>query len=354
MLNGYVSYLRSALDGDRDVVIKQLSVGGTTTLTAIGRLYDTFCHEKVDVVLYEYAINDWGHFSPRPNGFDSFMISYCMLVNTLAELYPSAILVPVLLQHELCFDDVGRRWFSDRLVTVFSDLGMPFVNVGGWLNDFFMNMKPSWLYHDPAHYSEPAAVSLIGNLVAREVLDIEKRGAEEISSLRGRLADYHWAAGLKLSYVPARDLLKFVEGGRAELMVYENRLIKVEHLRICAGAGLSLNRRDYPFVLYVKSDSMHRSAHLSLSNPSGGTSTYLFSTKHFDVGGKPTVFSSIPVPFLFGHELDVDYPPTSLCLRVPVELPAEEPFRQFDCFVDTRDMEDPGYLDVSGILFVSR
>jgi len=64
MSNGYLDYallyLR-ALYGDY-VFATNISVGGTTSLSAIGRLYETFTNADFDYVIYEYSINDSGHF----------------------------------------------------------------------------------------------------------------------------------------------------------------------------------------------------------------------------------------------------------------------------------------------------
>lgn len=119
--DGYVSYLKKSLSNYSNLEIKQISVGGTTTLSAIGRLHDSFDNESFDIILYEYSINDMGHFGHREDGAISWEFSFYLLVKTAASLYPNAILVPLVLVGEQHFSNSSPHPFHDAQITNFKN-----------------------------------------------------------------------------------------------------------------------------------------------------------------------------------------------------------------------------------------
>src|SRR5476649_374068 len=135
MTGGYVSHLRHSLQDHTPVEIQQISVGATTTLSAIGRLFET--HDSgapADVILYEYSINDTGHFAPRPGGDESWRLCFHLLLKVAARLYPNAILVPLVLAQQRHFPAAAPHPFYDAQIRTFEQLGMPYVDIRAWMS----------------------------------------------------------------------------------------------------------------------------------------------------------------------------------------------------------------------------
>lgn len=348
--DGYVKYLHESLRELTDVSVKQISVGGTTSLSAIGRLNETADGSSVDFILYEYSINDAGHFSWRENGADSYLLCLQLLIQTAARLYPSAVLVPLLFASEHNFSATAANPFHDMQLAAFSSLSLPFIDVRQYLSCTFLGKKPAWLYKDAAHYSAPHATSLIGAFIAKRLLDLEGEGAQPLSMTLASLALIGGNRKYEIFYIPAVNLVSHITG-KVAITHIANRLMILSFLRMHPGSKLYIKSEMFPLALYLKSDPQHGFARLTTSSESGLNGTLSFPTRHADTSVLPFIYTSIPVPLLFGQSLRQEFGPSHFELAVEKRGAGAASVSMFDCFVDDRRDGPENYLDLIGILF---
>lgn len=348
--DGYVPHLEQALAARGPATVRQLSVGATTSLAAIGRLFDSAggSDADVDVILYEYSINDAGHFAWRPDGGASWLLCLHLLIQAAARLYPNAVFVPLVFAMQRFaapsvpdpFYDYQREWFAA--------LGLPAIDVRRWLADLFLDRPPAWLYGDEAHYAAPYATALIGCEIARRLPALRAQ-AEPLSATWERMRTLSPHGALETIYVPATGLAQFATGP-AEVLRDGNRLMQLTFLRMRAGSRLALRTEMFPLALYLKSDERHDSVRLSVEG-AGLSGTVVTGTRHADTATLRFICSNLPVPLLFGQRLAVPFGPTAFDIAVAPR--AAGPVANFDCF-GTGVPEADGHFDLCGILFVAR
>lgn len=345
--NGYVHHLEQALAARGPVTVRQLSVGATSSLAAIGRLSET-AGADVDVILYEYSINDAGHFAWRPDGGTSWLLCLHLLLQTAARLYPNAVFVPLVFAMRRSAQPQVADPFLDFQNDWFARLGLPVIDVRRWLADLFLDQPPAWLYGDEAHYAAPYATALIGCEIARRLPALRAQAATVAAAWeRMRTLSPHGA--LELAYVPAAGLAQFA-AGPAELLQDENRLMRLSFLRMRAGSSLALRTEMFPLAFYLKSDAQHDSVRVSLDSP-GLAGTVVTGTRHADTATLRFICGNLPVPLLFGHQLAVPFGPAAF--EIAVAPRADGPVANFDCFGTGAPLPD-GHFDLCGILFVVR
>lgn len=349
--DGYVRHLHQALQGHAEVEIRQLSVGGTTSLAAVGRLLDTFRDEQFDFVLYEYSINDFGHFSPRPDGVRSYLLCLHLIIKVAAELYPSAIFVPLVLAPESHFCADARSQFHESQISMFSALALPFIDIRRWMSDLFMGKKPAWMYRDPAHYSTPYATSIIGSLVAARLLKIASEGAAPLRSTYRTLLSVSPFANLDLAYLPAGKLGELA-AGPVQREQASNRLLQVDYLRMHPGSRLAMRSNMFPLALYLKSDASHALARVSIHSDAGPALTVQIGTRHADTERYTFICTNVPLPLVFGHTLVMSFGPTTFELSVPEVPDPTTATVDFDWFSHLPKSADSPHLDVIGVLLV--
>lgn len=348
---GYVQQLEQSLQGHSPVHIKQISVGATTTLSAIGRLHETYQQQPVDVIVYEYAINDAGHFAPREDGAASWQLCLYLLLKTAAKLYPSAIFVPLVLAQQRHFPRQAAHPFYQAQIDSYRALGLPYLDIRAWMGQLFLDRAPDWMYQDEAHYSSGAATAIIGALLARHLLELVAQRAQPLSSVFERARASSPYAQLEMVYLPAVNLRQFCSGS-VEPAHLANRLMQLDFLRMHPGSTLSLHSAMYPLALFLKSDRQHDALDLGLQTDSGQHMQLRVATRHLDTASYNFIYSSIPVPLLWSQSLLTRYSATTLTLGVPADAGGAQV--GFDCFAPGLPEAGQRYLDLVGILLVTQ
>lgn len=353
---GYVAQLRDSLQHYTQVELVQLSVGATSSLAAVARLHETAASTAPpDVILYEYAINDSGHFSPRAGGIDSWQLCFYLLLKSAARLYPDALFVPLLLAQQQHFAASLPLPLYDAQHQTYAQLGLSCIDIRAQLSALFLQYAPDWLYSDSAHYAVPQASSLVGALAAQQLLALLARrgqpGAEPLAQVWQRLQASSPLAGLELVYVPATALQPYVTGpaqpGRAE-----NRLMTLDYLRLLPGSRLELHSAMYPLALFLKSDARHDWLQLELQVADGTAHTLSVATRHIDAGPHNFIHANIPLPLLWGSSLHVPFLPTRLALTMPLQRGGAQ--TAFDCFDAGLAGVAEHYCDLTGVLMLSQ
>jgi hypothetical protein len=356
--DGYVTQLRQSLQHYTPVEIVQLSVGATSSLAAVARLCETASTEPCDFILYEYGINDSGHFSPRAGGIESWQLCLYLLLKTAARLYPSAIFVPLMLAQQHHFAASVPHPLYDAQIQAYAELGLPCIDIRATLSSLFLQFAPDWLYSDSAHYAVPQASSIVGALVAQQLLVLLSRrghgdggGAAPVSAVWQRLHARSPFAGVEMVYVPALALQPYTSGpvqaGHAA-----NRLMQLDYLRMQPGSRLELNSAMYPLAVFLKADAQHDALQLDLQGADGSAHALRVATRHIDTDGRNFIHTNIPLPLLWGATLAVPFVPTRLVLSVPPEAGGAQ--AAFDCFGAGLPQASGRYLDLTGILMLSQ
>jgi hypothetical protein len=348
---GYVHHLQETLAARGDVTIHQLSVGATSSLAAIGRLFDTAGLASVDVILYEYAINDAGHFAWRPDGVRSWLLCLHLLLQAAAQLYPDAVFVPLVFSMQRAASPAVQNPFYDAQIAAFAALELPTIDIRRWLADLFLGRPPAWLYRDDAHYSPTQAASLIACEIARR-LPALVAAAEPVSATWTRMQALSPHGALQLFYVKAASLAQFCSGP-AQLSEDSNRLMQLTYLRMAPGSSLSMRTAMFPLAFYVKSDADHGSVRLTMESAdvNGAVTT---GTRHADTATLRFICANLPVPLLFGQALAVSFGPASFALTVPShDEPGGAAVTGFDCFTAGPSVPEQ-HFDLCGVLFVAR
>ena len=347
--NGYVQHLEQALAARGPVTVRQLSVGATSSLAAIGRLSET-AGADVDVILYEYSINDAGHFAWRREGVGSWLLCLQLLLKTAARLYPDAVFVPLVFAMRRHALPAVPDPFHAAQVQSFAALGLPTIDVRRWLADLFLDQPPAWLYGDEAHYAAPYATALIGCEIARRLPALLET-AEPVSATWRRMQALTPHGAVEAMYVPAAGLAQFVSGPAAPEQD-GNRLMQLNFLRMRAGSRLAMRTEMFPLALYLKSDAGHASIRLALegSSLSGAVVT---GTRHADTATLRFICTNLPVPLLFGETLALPFGPTAFEIAVSPAAGGMATAANFDCFGAAPASSDQ-HFDLCGILFVTR
>jgi hypothetical protein len=355
--NGYVQQLEEALHvamaGQEAVHIRQLSVGATSTLAAIGRLHDTagdLAAAAPDVILYEYSINDAGHFAPRPDGAGSWLLCLHLLVKTAAQLYPNAVLVPLVFAMRRYASPAVADPFYLAQKEAFAALALPVIDIRAWFADLFLGRPPEWLYGDEAHYAVPQAATLLACEIARRLPALRAQ-AEPLARTHERLQAWSPHRGLEAVHVPATALAQFASGPVA-VQQDANRLMRLDFLRMGSGSRLAMRTEMFPLALYLKSDAQHHAVRLTLDSAALRGSVTA-ATRHADTGTLRFICANLPVPLLFGAQLAVPFGPAAF--ELAVTAPADgAPSANFDCFGIAPAAPPDTHFDLCGILFVTQ
>lgn len=355
--DGYVSQLQQSLQPYVAAEIVQLSVGATTSLAAVARLLETAGPGMAapDVILYEYAINDSGHFSPRAGGIESWQLCLYLLLKTAAKLYPSALFVPLVLAQQPHFAASLPHPLYQAQIAAYAALGLSCADLRADLSALFLQQAPHWLYSDSAHYAVPQAASIVGALVARHLLTLHARrgaaGAEPVSAVWQRLQASSPFAGVELIHVPALALAPFISGptqpGHAA-----NRLMALDYLRLLPGSRLELNSAMYPLALFFKADAAHDMVQLELQCADGTAHAQRVATRHLDTNERNFIHSNIPLPLLWSESLVTPFLPTRFVISLPPERERAEV--AFDCFGPGLPQASGRHFDLTGILMLSQ
>lgn len=347
--DGYVSHLEDFLEDDYSLVIKNLAVGATTTLAAIGRLQDSFEDEVFDFILYEYSLNDIHHLGSREAGESSWELIFYLLVKTAANLYPDAVLVPLVFTVEKYFSNLIPNLFHDTQINNFKKLDLPYINIREWMSELFLGDKPSWMYEDSLHYSRPYATSMIGAQVAKHLISL-KNTNNKLSDIYIKLIKSTHFSNVEMVYFAAHKFENFIDG-KFKKKNSANKLMKLDYLRMYQASNLTLDIGMFPLVLFIKSDCNHAAIKINLLINNKIFDSLVIS-RHAAVDNKNFVYAAIPLPFLWGQKLVTSFLSSVMTLTVPVECEITENTVRFDGFEIEPTKVTEQYLDLIGILFV--
>ncbi len=345
MTDGYIRRLKY-LNGVSEIV--NLSAGGTTSLTAIGRLYSESAYQKFDLILYEYSINDTGHFFPRIDGATSWMLAFQLLIETCAKLHPNAVFLPILLSEARFFHTTNINTIYDAQIEIFNYLQLQFIDVRQYMYDLFGGNMPAWLYKDGAHYSKPFGTDLIGAFVVKKI-------ETTLYSSQNFVKDTWHQFFKSSSYLPISS--EFLTPARifdsSSLLTEKNSLMTVSYRRLEKNMGIRISLDAFPLALFIKSDAKHAVLNVGIDSPDflGHGTISSVSTCHADTNHHKFIYTSIPIPFLFSQSLLNIGGATTLEIFVPTDW-NKWSIRSFDAFIINEEFEN--YCDLAGILTVKK
>ncbi|MGL4768111.1 MAG: hypothetical protein ACRCV6_08570 [Formosimonas sp.] len=351
MKNGYVDSLSNVLKTRGELNLKQLSVGGTSSITAIARLLETFAHEEFDFILYEYSINDNGHLGGRPHCAENFAYVFALLVKTAAKLYPTAVLVPLIFSAETTFARTANAPFYEMQKQLFASLDVHAIDIRAQLSELFLDLKPDWLYLNEAHYSSPHGTTLVGSMVAAKLLELHANAMpDNLTSTLHKINSRTPFEPYHVHYLTAHEL-KAYASANTTLHTASNRLMSVDYLHMPLGSQLNIERPLFPLALVFKSDKNHGHVHLLLDFKNGTYISTDIGTCHADTQTFNFIYSSLPLPLLFRHELQTPFEHTRLELNVTESSPNGA--ANLDTFNHVAANAQLNHLDLIGILYVN-
>ena len=353
---GYLARAEQVLRGNLgdSVDITNISVGGTTSITGASRVLELPASAAFDMVVYEYAMNDANHFTPRQNGAAFQFLAIQLLVGALAERFPDAVLAPLIFSMQHLFSTATPNRIHDLQSEVWNTTGTPHLDVRQRLSHLFAQQAPDWLYSDPAHYATPQATDIIGSMVGRFLIEQARAKAPQpVSETYRKLRALPRAAPFRLKHLDAQALAAHAHG-EWEMVVRTNSVMSTPALRLRPGGGLKL--AEAPFNISVLSDRLHDWGRVTR----GGTGPVAVSTRYIAVDN-PAVnpddkdrffYSGVPFPLLRPNLSPARDPaPFELALEA-----ADQPLPEmlaFDSFL-SRDLRPAAgrRLDLAGMTFL--
>lgn len=170
--NGYIdAFKRIFIEKYRiEVVVETIAIGATSTLTGLANLCRSNIHSRVDVLVFEYALNDSASFGRRPDLYEHWAQAYEGVIIKSKQKKPELIFLSLILgqkrsdhSSKICSIGAGIRYLSDRHEGIVVDI-----------NHYLASEYPELynsdeLYADMSHYSRPAGVEIIAKKLAEEV-----------------------------------------------------------------------------------------------------------------------------------------------------------------------------------------
>lgn len=259
------------------VEITNISVGGTTSITAASRVLELPASAAFDLVVHEYAMNDANHFTPRQNGAAFQFLAIQLLVGALAERFPDAALAPLIFSMRHLFSVGAPNRIHDLQTEIWNTSGASYLDVRQRLSYLFAQQAPDWLYSDPAHYTTPEATDIIGSMVGRFLIEQARtKTRQPISETYRKIRAMPQAAPFRLRHLSAEALAEQAHGDW-ELVVRANSVMSAPALRLRPGGGLKL--AEAPFSISVLSDRLHDWGRVTR----GGASPVAVSTRYMAV-----------------------------------------------------------------------
>lgn len=340
-------------------VVTNLSVGSTSTITAIARLSDLPAGHRPDLILYEYALNDAAHFSARPDGAELQRFVIRLLIDELAARFPDAVLAPVLLGSAEMFSAHVRNTAHDAQCALWSEADIPHLDVRRRLAYIFVNSAPAWLYADFSHYGTPHGSDIVGAMTGRFLVELSlgKRGVT-LRECAARLAERHGPLAFGIDALSAADLAAGATGNW-EMLERRNALMAVPALRLRQGAMLALPAQ--PFNIALLADRRHDLVTLTRhgdDRPSAWSLATRLSAVDNPAMNPPDkdrfFYAGIPLSLVLAQGAPIPSDDASFSIAIPDETDERLPVIGYDRFIlRSRSIADR-YLDVVGALFLRR
>jgi len=347
---GYLEFFEKYLAEQVEIEITNISVGATTSLSAVGRLYETFNAVGYDFILYEYSINDTGHFSVRENGINSYFFCFQLVIEAAQNLYPKSIIVPIIFASEHFFSYPESNPIAISQREIFKLLSLQYIDIKEYLANIFLNKKPFWLYKDSAHYAAPIATSIIGNFIAYKILELNAK-KDVVRLVDININNIPGYKQTKHIYLPAINLMEYFSGNFQKISI-SNNIMNIDFIRMKEISKFEFNSEFFPLVIFIKSDSFHSNINLRFKN-NENLKNMQISTLHEDTKTLPFVYSSIPITLLDSNTLIHSY--NSSHFEISVNSNEKTTQRvSFDCFKNIENKNFESYFDFVGILLVER
>lgn len=345
MAEGYTSRLKELKSISK---IVNLSVGGTTSLTAIGRLLSSQNHGDFDLILYEYSLNDTGHFYARSDGVQSWMLMFQFILQSCVQLYPKANFIPILLSESRFFDINTVNHIYNIQINIYKFLNIQFIDIRKYFWELFGNILPSWLYYDSAHYSNPYGIDLVGLHVIKKIEEFSVDRKNNLASVWFKFLSSTACLPFVCNFISPSRLF-----GSSNILYEKNSLMDVEFSRIESGTGVHIKLDSFPMVLFVKSDAQHAVLNVGIESPgfSGNGSNINISTCHADAPRHSFVYTSIPLSLFYSQSLLSIGGNTTLNLISPTKWD-NSTVRTFDAFVLNDEFDVKNYFDFAGFLTI--
>jgi len=342
--NGYIGRFAShlaAISG-HEVTLDNISVGGTTSLTSIGRLQEIT--EVPDVVVLEYSLNDTGHLNHRPDGAELKRLFLEILFNAAAERFPDATIVPLILSAQPFYRTDIHNQIYDAEIAWYRDRGISFVDTRSWFFDTFGWPIPSFVYSDEAHYHRGCTVAMIGTLLAERVNALWQRGPK-LGELARPISVPGTQALLKPRFVSAKEIAAKT-GTESKLGRIENRHVKADCLTLMTGERLAIPVSGIPIAVSLASTNAHWYAELEHD-----ARLVALSTRYQDIPEGKFIYSSIPLLMENNPSRLAAIPETgTIALHTRLAPPSGQMFT-FDGFHDaSRESRRENQLDLAGVL----
>ena len=340
LLNG--SYLERAFgilraNTSETTNVENFSVGGTSSITAISRIFDLPPDRSFDLIIYEYALNDTGHLGSLKAGAEVQSLLIRLVVDLLSRRFPDALLVPVIFATKPNFSSNAKHPIHEAQSRTWNAAKVVHLDVRQRLAYLFAHTPPDWLYSDAAHYSRPYGVDIVAPLLGRFL--VEQWLAKPRATLREMNARMQAAMGPTPFAVTALSADQLAEHatGAWERVTLSNRVMSVPALRLHEGGALEFPER--PLNLALLSDRKHDVVQLTRRAPAQ-VSTWNLATRFLDVDEATTnptdkdrfFYSGIPLPLVLSRQEPLGLDPAGFELRVPSEVDMVLPLIAFDGF----------------------
>lgn len=361
LLNG--SYLEAALqilgkNTSETISVDNFSVGGTSSITAISRIFDLPPDRSYDLIIYEYALNDAGHLGSLKAGAEVQSVLIRLVLDLLTQRFPDALLVPVIFAVKTYFSPNTRHPIHEAQSRIWTAAQIPHLDMRQRLAYLFANAPPEWLYSDTAHYSRPYGVDLIAPQFGRFL--VEQWLAKPRGTLRAMNARMQVAVGPAPFSVTAMsaDQLAQHATGSWERVTRSNRVMSVPALRLHEGAALNLPSR--PLNLAVLSDRKHDVAELRRRAPDQ-VSAWNLSARFMDVDSESAnppdkdrfFYTGIPLPLVLDRDDPLGLDPVGYELRVPDKIDYALLLMTFDSFNPQPPRVEERRVDLVSALFLT-
>jgi hypothetical protein len=342
--NGYSSAFARHLTriSGEDVDIKNISVGGTTSLISIGRLQEI--PFEPDVIVLEYSLNDTGHLNHRAEGAAWKHFFLDIFFCAAATRFPNAVVVPLILSAEPFYRPEIPNQVYEIELEWYRRHGISFVDMRAWFAETFGWPIPPFLYSDEAHFHRGCAVAMIGTLLAERVNAMRRHGP----SLKTFSNPVFWSAQGKHfwpRFLSAKDIAQRADAA-SKVVSIQNRHIEANCLELDAGSQVSVTPAGIPIAISIASTSEHWYAKLQ-----SNTKSTLLSTRYKDIPAGKFIYSNIPLILLDGADPKSNFVAGSkLSLAAPATAPDSEVIA-FDGFEEfSAEPRENNKLLLAGIL----
>lgn len=339
--------------------VTNVSVGGTSLITGISRIFELPKGAKFDIIIYEYGINNESHFSPRQGGEQIVKSALQILIGILAERFPDALFFPVMFAMQHLFSSHIANKIYDAERAVWAETQNPALDVRQRLAFLLAHTAPDWLYSDTAHYSVPYGTDLVGSIVARGVLELATaQDRQSLRDLDAKLRALPVTRPIALRHMSSEDLAERAYGN-VELVARRNSVMSASALRIRPGGGLKIEER--PFNISVLSDRHHDWVRLTRGEGARARS-WALGTRFMGVDNPAAnpgdadrfFYSGIPLPLVLQPDAPFlrDLTPFDFALETRTrDKPSPIAFDGFKSGADLTDSER--WVDIAGMTFIA-